>query len=417
MAKNLELYPEDFPPVSTIEIQSEFDYLESSVLKTALKQILSIRSAGQMTTRNQTQLMISHKGKMKTEFIGPNIIIRPEDDTPLQINPSKIPNNIKGTTGFFFGGDRLGDSSIDSRKSIEKLHFLGDLKETISSTLTEGKQFMGVGGTQTNAWLFGGWNTSTGNISSAIEKIDYQSENTLRMGQSLSTPRHSLGAANNNVSAYLMGGGTNQWIYTDPNYPFSRMVDKFSLFGEVLIALGISLNQSRSCTPNLKGNKYSVWIFGESGAAWEVLNTVERFDFATETISPVSLAIGHNFAGTANLGNERFLYSVGGKSNNKENWKKGESAITKFDMEAISSTRMNLTLNTPRCGLSSVNSNQFGYIAGGWANPSSSLPSDKIEKLMSLGTGESLISLGISLQSPRAEFGSISNYGETFFGG
>lgn len=420
MATNLELYPENYPGLESIEIESELDLLQKSLIQSSLKNVLAQRNLGQMSIRNQTRLIHSSIAKMTADFRGENIsIIEENDNIALTVNPDAIPPGLKGRNGWFLGGDRrlvpLINNQTD-RDTIERLQFIGELLEHADSKLSEGKQWSAVAGNNVNAFIFGAWNTDNTVISRLIDKLSYQDEEVLRLSQGLSEDKHSMGAVGTKAFAYLFGGGDATWDSNEADYPFKRTIERFAYLTQVAGVLAAELSEARSCTANIKGDKTAAWIFGGSGPNWEVVNTVEKFTFMDQTSVPEANLLNHNYSGHGNIGNENYIYLFGGKSNTGGRWQDGVKIINKFDMANIAMLPINIELDQARSAPLAINSNQFGYIAGGWGLGNNILPSQTMEKLYPLNESEAITAIGVRLTYPRAEGCGISTYGETFFG-
>lgn len=479
---NFDIYPDEYPTIETIEIQDKLLSLSRQLISNVLIDNQNIRQIGQMNRLNQlhgssdydafTQVfsedgMVTDKrlgwsserekdnisptvgegdsafyvkqsvqGASETtlpvfekglEFIPPQMTGR----TPTSPTHNQIPADssfkpipsFKGRGGYLMGGTTSseGQDSFGSTK-IQKMNFLAERITAIGSRLDQENIEPAVSGEKSGTWVFGGWNGDIKTCYRSITRINYIDDLAIKLARSLSAPRAMATATSTEKCSYIMGGIYNNPSIKDNGYPFSTTVEKLDHLSKIATITGNILPLGLSATPNSKGNKIRSYLMGSLVTSWQPSNLIYRLNFVDETVQLLGTFLAEHKPRHASMGNEKYIYLLGGeKANPSPRWGDAYSSIVKLDMDTETISSLGISLANSRSHAGSLNSNQFGFILGGWGGDAiisgdNRTPSRSVEKMSPLNTGETIQQIGLSLSYPVASFSSISDYGESFYG-
>lgn len=339
----------------------------------------------------------------------------------------------ESTTYGYFGGGQTGSASYTN--FIQRLELP---TETTSNPITGLLSNVGRGwmsGTQTDlntsyGYFTGGMSAPPFSVGSQVQRFDFSNETVSNPGNLLPIPLHKSAMVRNNNYGYFAGGLNDALSYASVS-----TIIRFQYTTETSSLPGNNLPFSRECAGGVSSDLYGyfgggMFVSNTPPFPASLYSTINRLDFSNEIISSPGKNLPSALIKTATTSSNlygSYGYFVGGDDN--VNYINTISRLD-FSTENISNPGVNLPPSGGlggRSGSASVNSQSFGYFAGGNYPPASAymtiatrldfsneVLSDPGKNLPSAGSGMACIQGGSSIFRPLG--GGSKTYGYLFGG-
>lgn len=394
MPANPSLYPLDFPSDlsqsgddDSLELENAINLLRLQNRNTAVRQALNRRISGQNDVSNQNKTCRAFARLM-----------------PLtQIGAKQVPVPIfLGTIAHLSGGRTHAGETV---RSIASFSYPNETASPTGFYLSAPRSYMGTVGNQTSGLFCGG--SDAKGLSAVVDEIFYRQPSVRRIGAQLTIPLFGAAGMGDKVIGVLLGG-------SDASGMATKRGEIITYGNEPTVeSLGNALATARIAPHNGTSNPATGFVYGGCGAGFNaesLLLSIEAFNFATRTVSPVGASLTRTHVVHAAVGSAIKGYLLGGGQPPLSSWF-GDS-VTAFTYSGQTVALLGATLPEPAVCQDGVGSSVAGYAVGGDTTTSSWNGTKTILKL-NYGT-ESLSKLGSELPDTAADQGGVSDYGAGF---
>ena len=261
-----------------------------------------------------------------------------------------------GSNVYLFGG-RSSKSDSDRLNDIYKFdtEFEGNAPTTLPITLPQTLSGIGVAQVGRYAYLFGGSNSSgSSGIVNTIYKFNSETKAITELSTVLPQKLSNIGVAAFGSNIYLFGGAKS-------DSSFSNTIYKFDTDTETISTLSATLPQALS-NMGVAQVGSNVYLFGGSNSSGSsgIVNTIYKFNTATETITTVSTGLPQKLSniGVATFGSNIYLF--GGMSSSGD-----VNTIYKFNTETETITTLPTLLIEKTSGIGTFKVGSYVYSLGG----------------------------------------------------
>jgi hypothetical protein len=196
-----------------------------------------------------------------------------------------------GTAGYSAGGYAGGNLS-----QISKILFSSDTGSTISASLASARREVTQGGDKNNAgYILGGY--TDGGWSNTIQKLTFSNESRSSLGATLPSAGGQVPTSvDTGTALYMMG---DQDVSGSGNRIF-----KITFSGETTSTLSATLTTKRNVHGAGQAKGYAGYVMGGIATGGTYIDSIEKFDFATATVSAVASTLAFVVNTPASFSNE-----------------------------------------------------------------------------------------------------------------
>jgi len=195
-----------------------------------------------------------------------------------------------GTAGYSSGGYNSGNLA-----QISKVLFSNDANSTLGATLDAARREIVQGGDKNNAgYVFGGYTSSWTNVG---QKLTFSTEARTTIGATLPTNGGQVPSVVDTATAMYIMGDQDASTY-------GNRILKFTFSGESMSTLGGTLATKRNAHAAGQSKSFAGFTMGGIIPGGTYTTSIEKFDFATSTVSAVTATLSYGNNSPSSFSNE-----------------------------------------------------------------------------------------------------------------
>lgn len=402
MARNLELYPDDFGSAQlgtsavSYTIQDAVSSIELQARDTAIRNVYARRSAGQAAIETQLQV-ISFKNYLM----------------PLNKVGTVLKAPLLGTAAYL-GGGRALPGSVTVSAYVYELRFSNEVLTCLDVRLSLPRLYCGTVANAESGKFVGGIDVNANLYTDVCEKYTYSKSQMQRISSLLANPiAGAAGGMGDAVRGVVAGGATFYNVATRTGHAYAHATDTISTLSNFLPAAKYSPHNGVSS----KTSGF-VWSGATPATTADIVDTIDRIDYAAGTLTATAIGTSTTHAHIVHAAYNSDIkgYIAGGSTATA--WASADASQFFDDkIHALTYSGQTVALLAARlkerliCA-DGANSSEGGYIVGGDTPTSAWAGSTTIQKM--LYSSEALSTIGATLTRKTSDQGSFSDYGPAY---
>ena len=245
-------------------------------------------------------------------------------------------------------------------------------------------------------------------LSCTIDRLDFSNETASAPGNNLTQSRAGLAAVSNNSYGYFGGGDKSL-----PTPTKLSTIQRLDFSNETVVAPGTyQLTQARTELAAVSSSNYG--YFGGGFTPPTVDCTIDRLDFSTETVSSPGNGLTQARRSLAAVSNSNYGYFGGGSPSPPSPPPiSGLNTIDRLDFSTETLSSLGNDLPQAKYALAAVSNSNYGYFGDGQDTPTTWVCTiDRLDF-----SNETVLSPGNNLPQTRNGMGTVSSSSYGYFGG